>query len=70
MLTDCNVNIEYTVNAVSEVRLSDNSPVFFMKLKQKYENYNNAGRIKMQEFGTVKSTGEKAYLFTIENKKV
>lgn len=69
MLTDCNVNIEYTVNAGSEVRLSDNSPVFFMKLKQKYENYNNAGRIKMQEFGTVKSTGEKAYLFTIENKK-
>lgn len=69
MLTDCNVNIEYTVNAGSEVRLSDNSPVFFMKLKQKYENYNNAGRIKMQEFGIVKSTGEKAYLFTIENKK-
>ena len=47
---------------VEDSKLSRASSFFTKIIKS------NKGRIKMQEFGLVKSTNEKAYLFTIENK--
>ena len=68
MITDCNINTEYIALASYDFRIKDKMTVFWADVKQKYQAYNNAGKVKMQEFGTVKSTGEKAYLFTVENK--
>lgn len=68
MVTDYNINTEYIVFADYNTSAKNNVTSFFAKTKQNYEKFNNSGRIKMQPFGTVKTTGENAYLFTIENK--
>lgn len=61
MFMDCNTNSEYVMQ-VEDSKLSRVSSFFTKIIKS------NKGKIKMQEFGLVKSTNEKAYLFTIENK--
>ncbi|MGN0005408.1 MAG: hypothetical protein ACI37Z_05500, partial [Candidatus Gastranaerophilaceae bacterium] len=67
-MIDFNADIQHIAYADTNVFQKKDAKTFFVQLKHKYEKFNNEGTVKMQEFGTVKSTGEKAYLYTIENK--
>lgn len=67
-MIDFNADIQQIAYADTNVFQKKDAKTFFVQLKQKYEKFNNEGTVKMQEFGIVKSTGEKAYLYTIENK--